>query len=46
MYQLGFLTPQEQNIKLGGSIALLKAQSTATFEYCAREASQILGGRR
>jgi alkylation response protein AidB-like acyl-CoA dehydrogenase len=31
-------------LKLGGPIALLKAQSTVTLEYCAREASQILGG--
>ena len=31
-------------LKLGGAIALLKAQSTQTFEYCAREASQIFGG--
>ncbi len=30
--------------KLGGSIALLKAQSTLTFELCAREAAQIFGG--
>jgi alkylation response protein AidB-like acyl-CoA dehydrogenase len=29
---------------LGGPIALLKAQSTQTFEYCAREAAQIFGG--
>jgi alkylation response protein AidB-like acyl-CoA dehydrogenase len=30
--------------KLGGAIALLKAQSTLTFELCAREAAQIFGG--
>jgi len=29
---------------IGGKIALLKVQSTRTFEYCAREASQVLGG--
>eukprot|EP01087_Luapelamoeba_hula_P002544 TRINITY_DN1220_c0_g1_i2.p1 TRINITY_DN1220_c0_g1~~TRINITY_DN1220_c0_g1_i2.p1 ORF type:complete len:440 (-),score=66.65 TRINITY_DN1220_c0_g1_i2:54-1373(-) len=29
---------------LGGILALAKVQSTKTFEYCAREASQILGG--
>lgn len=30
--------------KLGGPTALLKAQSTKVFEYCAREACQIFGG--
>jgi len=30
--------------KIGGSIALLKAQSTQTMEFCAREAMQIFGG--
>jgi alkylation response protein AidB-like acyl-CoA dehydrogenase len=29
---------------VAGSIALLKVMSSRTFEYCAREASQILGG--
>ena len=29
---------------LGGTIALLKVQSTKTFELCAREAAQIFGG--
>ncbi|KAM0752221.1 acyl-CoA dehydrogenase NM domain-like protein [Meredithblackwellia eburnea MCA 4105] len=28
----------------GGMIALLKVQATDTFDFCAREASQILGG--
>lgn len=31
-------------MKLGGPIALLKAQSTLTLELCAREAAQIFGG--
>lgn len=44
IYQLSKMDHQEATMKLGGSIALLKAQSTAVFEYCAREASQILGG--
>lgn len=44
VYQLSILNHQEGALKLGGPIALLKAQSTVTFEYCAREASQILGG--
>jgi alkylation response protein AidB-like acyl-CoA dehydrogenase len=34
----------EAMLKLGGAIAGLKAQATTTFEYCAREASQIFGG--
>lgn len=35
---------EDANIQLGGSIALLKAQSSQTMEFCAREASQIFGG--
>ncbi|KXS18505.1 acyl-CoA dehydrogenase NM domain-like protein [Gonapodya prolifera JEL478] len=31
-------------IRLGGPVALLKANATQTFEYCAREAAQIFGG--
>ena len=34
----------EAMLKLGGAIAGCKAQSTQTFEFCAREASQIFGG--
>lgn len=33
-----------QMMKLGGPIALLKAQSGQVFEFCAREAAQIFGG--
>lgn len=29
---------------LGGPIALLKVQTTLTFELCARESAQIFGG--
>ncbi len=29
---------------LGGTIALIKVHATKNFEFCAREASQILGG--
>jgi len=29
---------------IGASVALFKVQATKTFEFCAREASQILGG--
>jgi len=43
-YQLGTLSPKEQRARLGGPIALLKAQATRTFELCAREAAQIFGG--
>jgi len=30
--------------EIGGPMALLKVECTSAFEYCAREASQILGG--
>ncbi|KAJ3300000.1 hypothetical protein HDU76_006182, partial [Blyttiomyces sp. JEL0837] len=43
-YQISVMNPVEANVKLGGPIALLKAQTTVCVEYCAREASQILGG--
>ncbi|KAG2186257.1 hypothetical protein INT43_002695 [Umbelopsis isabellina] len=43
-YQAQQMEPEEQALRLGGPIALLKAQSTQTFEFCAREASQIFGG--
>jgi alkylation response protein AidB-like acyl-CoA dehydrogenase len=40
---MNVMPPLEAAKKLGGAIALLKAQSTLTFELCAREASQIMG---
>ena len=43
-YQLVTTSHAEQQIKLGGPIALLKVQATTTFELCAREAAQIFGG--
>jgi len=43
-YQMCTLDPSDKVRILAGSTALLKAQSTQTFEYCAREASQIFGG--
>jgi alkylation response protein AidB-like acyl-CoA dehydrogenase len=43
-YQLTQLDHEQQNVLLGGPIALLKAQATVTFEFCAREAAQIFGG--
>lgn len=33
------------DIELGGPMALLKVQATQVMEYCAREATQIFGGR-
>ncbi|ORZ02043.1 acyl-CoA dehydrogenase/oxidase [Lobosporangium transversale] len=44
IYQTITMPEDLQMIKLGGPIALLKAQATQTLEYCAREASQIFGG--
>ncbi|KAI8376143.1 acyl-CoA dehydrogenase/oxidase [Radiomyces spectabilis] len=44
LYQVKTLPAEVQPARLGGPIALLKAQSTQTFEYCAREAAQIYGG--
>lgn len=44
IYQISKMGETEAMLRLGGTIASLKAQSTVTFEYCAREASQIFGG--
>jgi len=44
IYQCEKMNDMEAMLKLGGAIAGLKAQSTTTFEFCAREASQIFGG--
>ncbi|KAH0538266.1 hypothetical protein FGG08_005137 [Glutinoglossum americanum] len=44
IYQCSKMGETEAMLKLGGAIAGLKAQSTVTFEFCAREASQIFGG--
>merc|ERR1719456_1098755 len=43
-YQLNTMKGLEANLKLGGQTALLKVQCTKVFEYCAREAAQVLGG--
>jgi alkylation response protein AidB-like acyl-CoA dehydrogenase len=32
------------DMKMGGQCALLKVNASRTFEFCAREASQIFGG--
>lgn len=44
IWQCGKMGETEAMFRLGGAIAGLKAQSTVTFEFCAREASQIFGG--
>ena len=44
IYQSNMMQKDQQMLKLGGPIALLKAQATQTMEYCAREAAQIFGG--
>jgi alkylation response protein AidB-like acyl-CoA dehydrogenase len=44
IFQAERMGETEAMLKLGGAIAGLKAQSTLTFEFCAREASQIFGG--
>jgi alkylation response protein AidB-like acyl-CoA dehydrogenase len=44
LFQYKTLPEASQASMLAGPIALLKAQSTQTFEYCAREAAQIFGG--
>ncbi|KAI9012669.1 acyl-CoA dehydrogenase/oxidase [Phycomyces nitens] len=44
LYQIKTLPVKDQPELLAGPIALLKAQSTQTFEFCAREAAQIFGG--
>ncbi|OZJ04561.1 hypothetical protein BZG36_02702 [Bifiguratus adelaidae] len=44
MYQTEKMPAHLRPLRLGGPIALLKAQCTVTFEYCAREAAQIWGG--
>jgi len=43
-YQLCSMTKDEAATKLGGSCALIKAHATKVFEYCAREAAQLIGG--
>ena len=43
-YQFATMSKEEQNAALAGDCALIKVQATKVFEYCAREAAQILGG--
>ncbi|OQO12592.1 hypothetical protein B0A48_02054 [Cryoendolithus antarcticus] len=44
VFQCQSMGDTEAMLKLGGAIAGCKAQSTLTFEFCAREAAQIFGG--
>ncbi|CAL3968969.1 hypothetical protein PZA11_004911 [Diplocarpon coronariae] len=44
IHQISHMPEQMAMLRLGGPIAGLKAQATVTFEFCAREASQIFGG--
>jgi alkylation response protein AidB-like acyl-CoA dehydrogenase len=44
VFQCERMGETEAMLRLGGAIAGLKAQATVTFEFCAREASQIFGG--
>lgn len=45
LYQSSKMEEKERMLRLGGPIALLKSQASLLFEFCAREATQILGGR-
>ncbi|KAJ3339248.1 hypothetical protein HDU93_008456 [Gonapodya sp. JEL0774] len=42
--QTQYMPHQLAAIRIGGPVALLKANATQTFEFCAREAAQIFGG--
>jgi len=44
-YQATMMSHFEALQTMGASVALLKSQATRTLEFCAREASQIFGGR-
>jgi alkylation response protein AidB-like acyl-CoA dehydrogenase len=44
VFQCQRMDDTEAMLKLGGAIAGLKAQATTTFDFCAREATQIFGG--
>ena len=43
-YQFCTMSKEKQNQELAGDCALIKVQATKVFEYCAREAAQIMGG--
>lgn len=44
VYQAQNKDHEDAALRLGGAIAGCKAQSTQTFEFCAREATQFFGG--
>lgn len=44
VYQLSKMSIAEGNARLGGSVALLKAQATATIEYVSNESVKLMGG--
>jgi len=44
IYQTTQTSHEEYTMRGGGFVALLKAQATITFAYCAAEAMQIFGG--
>ncbi|KAK4702143.1 acyl-CoA dehydrogenase, partial [Phenoliferia sp. Uapishka_3] len=44
IYQSTIYDADSLTMRGGGMIALLKVQATDTFDFCAREASQIFGG--
>ncbi|GAA5910744.1 uncharacterized protein JCM6883_000299 [Sporobolomyces salmoneus] len=44
VYQTQQYDADTLTIRGGGTMALLKAQASDTFEYCAKEAAQIFGG--
>ena len=44
VYMTSKMSIAESNVRLGGQIALLKAQATATIEYVSNEAVKLMGG--
>jgi len=44
LYQKDRMSKEEAMTKLGGTVALLKVQSSQTFEFCVKEAIQVFGG--
>jgi len=44
-HQLNMMTYSQQNVYLGGPLALAKAYMATVAEECATEAAQIFGGR-
>lgn len=43
-FQMNTMKKSEQNVKLGGHIAMLKLASSRTAEFCASSAMQVFGG--